>query len=104
MASCNYIIAFSWIFLTANLCVCTNAFIHLPLSVCMCCFCTLGVMLIHFSFGSVLTPAPNDQDALYVFNNMVFFMLFVILNLPSVFDLIKGGLSLNAAKHIGSLA
>lgn len=76
----------------------------LPLSVCICCFCTLGVRLIHFSFGSVLTPAPNDQDALYVFNNMVFFMLFVISNLPSVFDLIKGGLSLNAAKHIGSLA
>lgn len=45
-----------------------------------------------------------DQDALYVFNNMVFFMLFVSSNLPSVFDLIKGGLSLNAAKHIGSLA
>lgn len=30
-------------------------------------------MLVHFSFGSVLTPAPNDQDALYVFSNMVFF-------------------------------
>lgn len=28
MSSCNYIIAFSWIFLTANLCVCASAFIH----------------------------------------------------------------------------